>query len=400
MCTLLNNPKILDYPYKRKNLDEAILTFDKNNNYTVTLPKFLKDKRKKQNHLIYENKSKDLKAVTKLYKSVDYSKNKRYIEESKKLNDNLLLSEKEQNILFENLRTKYFPKQNDISNQSITNPFLTENSLLKKPKFLTPIQKEKLAFLNELTLFNDVQKIKVKTKILKDIKERENKKKFKLLPIDLFHYDKVRWAKQTEDRSIFEKEEKANLIEKETKQKLVKMKNDVVKVQKNAKESAQIVEETLNEINKRQNTNNPKKVKSSKGLNFNPSNNLSNTLEKIKNENPKDSGNLLIEDNNTHNENKYEIKEKNENEDIENKSEKEKKEKIKEDKLSYVKNDKKRNIHEEDMKEKEEPIKDEKEIEKENIEENKIEKENIEEKEKKEENTEENENQSNMSEEQ
>ena len=98
MCTLLNNPKILDYPYKRKNLDEAILTFDKNNNYTVTLPKFLKDKRKKQNHLIYENKSKDLKAVTKLYKSVDYSKNKRYIEESKKLNDNLLLSEKEQNI--------------------------------------------------------------------------------------------------------------------------------------------------------------------------------------------------------------------------------------------------------------------------------------------------------------
>ena len=95
MCTLLNNPKISDYPYKRKNLDEAILTFDKNNNYTVTLPKFLKDKRKKQNHLIYENKSKDLKAVTKLYKSVDYSKNKRYIEASKKLNDNLLLSEKE-----------------------------------------------------------------------------------------------------------------------------------------------------------------------------------------------------------------------------------------------------------------------------------------------------------------
>ena len=44
---MLNNPKMEDYSFKRKNLDEAILTFDKNNNFTITLPKFLKEKRQK-----------------------------------------------------------------------------------------------------------------------------------------------------------------------------------------------------------------------------------------------------------------------------------------------------------------------------------------------------------------
>ena len=51
------------------------------------------------------------------------------------------------------------------------------------------------------------------------------------------------------------KEEKANQITKDTKQKLGKMKNDVIKVQKIAKDSIQIVEDTIIEIDKRQNPN-------------------------------------------------------------------------------------------------------------------------------------------------
>ena len=46
MCCLLSNPKIPNYALKRKNLDQAILTFDKDNNFTVTLPQFIKEKKK------------------------------------------------------------------------------------------------------------------------------------------------------------------------------------------------------------------------------------------------------------------------------------------------------------------------------------------------------------------
>ena len=113
------------------------------------------------------------------------------------------------------------------------------------------MQREKQTFLSELTIFDDIEKLKIKAKILKTMKEKENKKPFKLLPIDLFHYDKDRWSKQVEDPTIFEKEEKANYIEKETNQKLNKMKNDVIKIQKTAKECFQSVEKTLEEIEKK-----------------------------------------------------------------------------------------------------------------------------------------------------
>ena len=266
---MLNNPKMEDYSFKRKNLDEAILTFDKNNNFTITLPKFLKEKRQKMKRYD-DNKKEEQKSVTKLYKSMDNVKkikNEQYLKELNLINENLKLTEKEQNILYENLKTKpsFSRSKKNYSNDYNQNTFLTEtqelnnnnnnnntNSKIIKPKFLTPIQREKLQFLNELTIFDDVEKIKLKTKILKDIKLKENRKKFKLHPIDLFHYDEFRWRKQTDDKTIFEKEKKANEIEKDTKVKLVKMKNDVSKVQKIAKDSVQIVEETLKEIENRQ----------------------------------------------------------------------------------------------------------------------------------------------------
>jgi hypothetical protein len=272
---MLNNPKMEDYSFKRKNLDEAILTFDKNNNFTITLPKFLKEKRQKIKRYD-DNKKEEIKSVTKLYKSMDNVKNiknEQYLKERQILNDNLKLTEKEQNILYESLKTKpsfLKNKKNHFSNDINQNTFLTEtteinnnnnnnnnnndnnNSKIIKPKFLTPIQREKLQFLSELTIFDDVEKIKLKTKILKDIKLKENKKKFKLHPIDLFHYDEFRWRKQTDDKTIFEKEKKANEIEKDTKLKLVKMKSEVSKVQKIAKDSVQIVEETFKEIENRQ----------------------------------------------------------------------------------------------------------------------------------------------------
>ena len=266
---MLNNPNMEDYSFKRKNLEQAILTFDKNNNFTITLPKFLKEKRKKMKRYD-DNKKEEQKSVTKLYKSMDNVKkikNEQYLKELNLINENLKLTEKEQNILYENLKTKpsFSRSKKNYSNDYNQNTFLTEtqelnnnnnnnntNSKIIKPKFLTPIQREKLQFLNELTIFDDVEKIKLKTKILKDIKLKENRKKFKLHPIDLFHYDEFRWRKQTDDKTIFEKEKKANEIEKDTKVKLVKMKSDVSKVQKIAKDSVQIVEETLKEIENRQ----------------------------------------------------------------------------------------------------------------------------------------------------
>ena len=71
---MLNNPNMEDYSFKRKNLEQAILTFDKNNNFTITLPKFLKEKRQKIKRYD-DNKKEEIKSVTKLYKSMDNVKN-------------------------------------------------------------------------------------------------------------------------------------------------------------------------------------------------------------------------------------------------------------------------------------------------------------------------------------
>jgi hypothetical protein len=339
MCCLLYNPKIPNYAFKRKNLEHTVLTFDKNNNFTVTLPQFMKEK-KKTYRKYFDNKKEDLKCKTEFnkFKSTDYLKNEKYIQEAKQLNKKLILTEKQQKNLFEQLRTKNDFAKNintsqNINSSTTTNPFLTQNKIYKnnsKPKFLTPMQKERLTFLNELTLFDDLEKIKVKTKILKNIKERErereNKNKFKLHSIDLFHCDKKRWEKKTADPTINIKEEKANKITKETKKTLGKMKNDVIKVQKIAKDSIQIVEDTIIEIERRQNPNNInidfKKLESvdkiKKALTFLPANpqgfDFDKAMEIVNNNEEKDA----LSDNQEKNENSNKEEEEIENEFNEN----------------------------------------------------------------------------------
>ena len=337
MCCLLYNPKIPNYAFKRKNLEHTVLTFDKNNNFTVTLPQFMKEK-KKTYRKYFDNKKEDLKCKTEFnkFKSTDYLKNEKYIQEAKQLNKKLILTEKQQKNLFEQLRTKNDFAKNintsqNINSSTTTNPFLTQNKIYKnnsKPKFLTPMQKERLTFLNELTVFDDLEKIKVKTKLLKDIKEREreNKNKFKLHSIDLFHCDKKRWEKKTADPTINIKEEKANKITKETKKTLGKMKNDVIKVQKIAKDSIQIVEDTIIEIERRQNPNNInidfKKLESvdkiKKALTFLPANpqgfDFDKAMEIVNNNEEKDA----LSDNQEKNENSNKEEEEIENEFNEN----------------------------------------------------------------------------------
>ena len=337
MCCILYNPKIPNYAFKRKNLEHTVLTFDKNNNFTVTLPQFMKEK-KKTYRKYFDNKKEDLKCKTEFnkFKSTDYLKNEKYIQEAKQLNKKLILTEKQQKNLFEQLRTKNDFAKNintsqNINSSTTTNPFLTQNKIYKnnsKPKFLTPMQKERLTFLNELTVFDDLEKIKVKTKLLKDIKEREreNKNKFKLHSIDLFHCDKKRWEKKTADPTMNIKEEKANQITKDTKQKLGKMKNDVIKVQKIAKDSIQIVEDTIIEIERRQNPNNInidfKKLESvdkiKKALTFLPANpqgfDFDKAMEIVNNNEEKDA----LSDNQEKNENSNKEEEEIENEFNEN----------------------------------------------------------------------------------
>lgn len=337
MCCILYNPKIPNYAFKRKNLEHTVLTFDKNNNFTVTLPQFMKEK-KKTYRKYFDNKKEDLKCKTEFnkFKSTDYLKNEKYIQEAKQLNKKLILTEKQQKNLFEQLRTKNDFAKNintsqNINSSTTTNPFLTQNKIYKnnsKPKFLTPMQKERLTFLNELTVFDDLEKIKVKTKLLKDIKEREreNKNKFKLHSIDLFHCDKKRWEKKTADPTINIKEEKANKITKETKKTLGKMKNDVIKVQKIAKDSIQIVEDTIIEIERRQNPNNInidfKKLESvdkiKKALTFLPANpqgfDFDKAMEIVNNNEEKDA----LSDNQEKNENSNKEEEEIENEFNEN----------------------------------------------------------------------------------
>ena len=140
-------------------------------------------------------------------------------------------------ILYDRLKTKYDIFENEENNRTQKNykslPKINKNKKTKKNKqipseykliatpqqisefdynlgksfingnlrYLTRQQKEKLAYIAELNLFNSIDRIKEKTDIIKEIKTGSQNRKTILMPIDFFKYDAVKWKKISNEKN-------------------------------------------------------------------------------------------------------------------------------------------------------------------------------------------------------
>ena len=141
-------------------------------------------------------------------------------------------------ILYDRLKTKYDIFENEENNNTQKNykslPKINKNKKNKKNKkqipseykliatpqqisefdynlgksfingnlrYLTRQQKEKLAYIAELNLFNSIDRIKEKTDIIKEIKTGSQNRKTILMPIDFFKYDAVKWKKISNEKN-------------------------------------------------------------------------------------------------------------------------------------------------------------------------------------------------------
>ena len=153
-------------------------------------------------------------------------------------NDNDDEEDEKGKILYDRLKTKYDIFENEENNSTQKNykslPKINKNKKNKKNKkqipseykliatpqqisefdynlgksfingnlrYLTRQQKEKLAYIAELNLFNSIDRIKEKTDIIKEIKTGSQNRKTILMPIDFFKYDAVKWKKISNEKN-------------------------------------------------------------------------------------------------------------------------------------------------------------------------------------------------------
>ena len=214
----------------------------------LTLPK-LRNKKGNKN-VINNNINAYFKTETTEYTNDKMTNNlatKQYSEEDDILDENIkeilydnengdVEDEEKGKILYDRLKTKYdmfenedndiqknyksLPKINKKKNKKNKKQIPSEYKLIATPqqisefdynlgksfingnlRYLTRQQKEKLAYIAELNLFNSIDRLKEKTDIIKEIKTGSQNKKTILMPIDFFKYDAVKWKKISNERN-------------------------------------------------------------------------------------------------------------------------------------------------------------------------------------------------------
>ena len=270
---LYSGSKDPNYSYKRKNLKYTNLSYDLNNDLMITLSQEFKNKNK--NYSARTNRNKNINNISKInnnnISNIDSINNSEslksfnilnnnisnisiinnnnnesnisnnnnnfsnFTEPNKDILNNLNLSEEEQKIIYNTLKTRENFNPNPYTVNPYVKKYLPKNLNIN---FMTPNQKENLYFLSELTLFDDIQKINTKNNIIKKFHHQmpENDKKDKLLSIDLFHYDGKRWAKRTEDPTELIKEENNQKI-------LIKRRDNIGKMKEENKKIIGILED-------------------------------------------------------------------------------------------------------------------------------------------------------------
>ena len=295
---LYNSKNKLNYSEKRNNIKKAIYKLDENNELYLTLPKL----RNKGNKVGVNNYTKTETTEYSNNKKTSNPSPKKYLDDDDILDESIkeILYDNEDNnktnkkeeeekgkILFEQLKTKYDSFDIEDNNPKSPNKNIydkktkykslpklqkkqipSEYKLIATPKqisefdynlgksfvngnlrYLTKLQKEKLAYIAELNLFNSIDRLKEKENIIKEIKHGSKSKKKLLMPIDFFKYDSQKWKKITDERNKNYNNIVISQLNKENKEKLDVMKENVGKLNIEAFVADKEVNKAINNIN-------------------------------------------------------------------------------------------------------------------------------------------------------
>ena len=283
---LYNSKNKINYSQKRNNIKKTIYKLDDNNELNLTLPKL----RKKNVGVNIYGKT-ETTEYSNNRNTTKPSPNSNFDDDEDILDENIkeILYENENNnnekeeeeqkgkILFDQLKTKYenFNLDNSIKKKKFKSlPKLkkkqipSEYKLIATPqqisefdynlgksfvngnlRYLTKFQKEKLAYIAELNIFNSIDRLKEKTNIIKEIKNNNRSKKRILMPIDFFKYDAEKWKKFSEERNQNYNDIIINKLNDENKDKLNDMKEYINKLNIDAFAADKDVNKAIHNIN-------------------------------------------------------------------------------------------------------------------------------------------------------
>ena len=262
----------------------------------LTLPKL---RSKKGNNNFKNNNFKAyLKTETTEYTTDKVTNNiltKQYSEEDDILDENIKeilydhgnddLEDEKGKILYDRLKTKYdifekeenndtqknyksLPKINKKKNKKNKKQIPSEYKLIATPqqisefdynlgksfingnlRYLTRQQKEKLAYIAELNLFNSIDRIKEKSDIIKEIKSGSQSRKTILMPIDFFNYDAAKWKKIANEKNKNLNNIAIHELNDKNREKLNSMKDYINKLNVEAFLADKEVNKTISNIN-------------------------------------------------------------------------------------------------------------------------------------------------------
>lgn len=292
---LYNSKNKTDYPQKRNNLKKTVYKYDDKNELYLTLPK-LRSKNANAN-AINNNFNAYLKTETTEYTNDKITNNqftKQYSEEDDILDQNIkeILYDNENGdeedeekgkLLYDRLKTKYDIFENEENNDTQRNykslPKINKNKKNKKQipseykliatpqqisefdynlgksfingnlRYLTRQQKEKLAYIAELNLFNSIERLKEKNNIIKEIKTGSQNRKTILMPIDFFKYDAVKWKKISNEKNKNLNNIAIHELNDKNREKLNGMREYINKLNVDAFIADKEVNKTINNIN-------------------------------------------------------------------------------------------------------------------------------------------------------
>ena len=214
--------------------------YDNNNNYNTILTDTVKDILYKNDDIIsnldsYKEREKLLYEILKTKRK--FHTNKR---------NNLYSSTEINQLIYNNINMR---RKNFLSPKFIRNfdKNLAKSIEKRDAKKLTENQIEKLYYISELKLFDSIDEINRKNKILKEVKD-DQKRRF-LNRIDLFKYDKEKWERKRKELNKNINEIMFNKFNSDNKRYLLHMRKGVDKVHENVNFIEKDLGKLFNDIN-------------------------------------------------------------------------------------------------------------------------------------------------------
>ena len=277
-----------NYPQKRNNLKKTIYKYDDKNELNLTLPKLnVNDKNKNIANKYFKTETTEYtsKKITNNHSQRQFEGEDILDENIKEIlyEDDMSKEEEERGkLLYEQLRTRYndfnFEDNSFKNNKKYKKKYKSlskdkkripsQYKLIATPqqisefdynigksfvngnlRYLTSQQKEKLAYIAELNLFNSIDKLNEKNNILKEIKTGRQKGKKILMPIDIFKYDAKKWELIAKERNKNLNNIAIHQLNDENKKKLNNMKEYLNQLNTDAFIADKEVNKTINRIN-------------------------------------------------------------------------------------------------------------------------------------------------------